>query len=79
MLSGTLPDSAFPVLNEGITFTDMEENFHYYRGYVNKMAQAEIMQGKGGGLFDPDALVKRSEAAAMLSRCAWPELRLNLQ
>ena len=79
LLSGTLPDSAFTVLNDGINFTDMEENFHYYRGYVNKMAQAEIMQGKGGGLFDPDALVKRSEAAAMLSRCAWPELRLNLQ
>lgn len=79
LLSNTLPEAEFPTLNEGLTFKDMEEGFQFYRDDILWMARAGIMQGKGEGVFDPDAPVKRSEAAAMLSRCVQPELRIQPQ
>lgn len=63
----------FPAINPGITFSDEDES------YVKWMAEAGIVQGRGGGLFDPDAPVTRCEATAMLSRCAYPGLRLHLE
>lgn len=41
------------------------------------LAGTGIVQGKGGGIFDPDAPVRRCEVAAMLSRCIQLELRMG--
>lgn len=79
LLSGTLPMGEFPTINEGISFSDVTTvNTSRLSKCVMWMAEAGIMQGKGNGRFDPNAPVLRGEAAAMLSRCVQPELRLQL-
>lgn len=65
------------ILNPDLKFSDVGDS-----GAVNAaiigLARAGVMQGKGGGKFDPDASVLRSEAAAMLSRAVQPELRVKV-
>ena len=41
------------------------------------LARAGVMEGKGEGRFDPNAQVKRCEAAAMLARCVRTEQRIQ--
>lgn len=45
-----------------VTFTDTDDV------NVQKMAYLDVVQGVGGGRFNPDGLLTRQEAAAMLSR-----------
>lgn len=80
LLLGALPEDRYPAINPGIAFSDvLEDDYEAYHRFVMPMAEAGIMQGKGGGLFDPKAPVKRCEAAAMIVRCAYPELRIRAE
>ena len=55
---------------------DIDENYPAYHA-VMTLVRAGVMQGKGEGRFDPDAQVKRCEAAAMLARCVRTEQRIQ--
>ena len=46
-------------------FTDVAAE-HWASGYINWAAAAEIVNGKGNGIFDPDAPVKFEEAIKMI-------------
>ena len=58
-----------------MSFADVEN--HPACDAIMPLARVGVMQGKGEGCFDPDAPVKRSEAASMLARCVLPEQRLR--
>lgn len=83
LLCRTLPLAELPELNENPAFSDFNadpmEPYCVYEDEIIWMAQAGIVAGKDNGTFDPDAPVKRCEAAAMLTRCAFPELRIEKQ
>ncbi len=76
LLVSALPEEEFPDINGGIVFSDMEETHPAFSAALT-MARAGIIQGRGNGRFEPEATIMRCEAAAMLSRCAWPELRIR--
>lgn len=79
LLCRTLPLEALPVMNIGAAFSDFESDGYQssrYRSDALSMAEAGIVAGKDDGTFDPAAPVTRCEAAAMLTRCAYPELRV---
>lgn len=81
LLCRTLPLAELPELNENPAFSDFNadpmEPYCVYEDEIIWMAQAGIVAGKDNGTFDPDAPVKRCEAAAMLTRCAYPTLRIE--
>ncbi len=56
-------------LSEARAFTDCSYD-DYYGKYVDWAAKNGIIQGVGGGLFQPDRQVSRQEIAAMLYRFA---------
>lgn len=79
LLCRTLPLEALPVMNIGAAFSDFESGEYGYSSYTSdalSMAEAGIVAGKEDGTFDSNAPVTRCEAAAMLTRCAYPELRV---
>lgn len=47
-------------------FTDIADSEHKY--YIEAANSIGIVQGKGDGIFDPDAFITREEAATMLLR-----------
>jgi hypothetical protein len=49
-------------ITEGINFTDTDDE------YVITASKAQVVNGVGGGLFDPDSSITREQAAAMLAR-----------
>ena len=51
------------------TFLDVPEKA-WYAGYVDTAAAYGIVNGVGSGLFDPDGLINRQAAAAMVARAA---------
>lgn len=75
MLATVLPERELDAINANALFTDVDEA-HLSYAAIMTLSRAGIMQGKGGSRFDPDAPVKRSEAAAMLARCVRPEQRI---
>ncbi len=75
-LHAALAGEATQPETQDVRFTDVTEAHRDYVGIMS-LARAGIMGGKGDGVFDPDAPVLRSEAAAMLSRAAQPALRLG--
>lgn len=77
LLYCALADALEPI-NPDIAFSDVSDS-DYHHDAIMTMARAGVMQGRGGGKFDPDASVLRSEAAAMLSRAVQPGLRLKDQ
>ncbi|MPM07425.1 hypothetical protein SDC9_53731 [bioreactor metagenome] len=56
-------------ISDAHTFTDCNYD-DYYGKYVDWAAKNGIIQGVGGGLFQPDRQVSRQEMAAMLYRFA---------
>ena len=48
-----------------VSFTDVEDN--PYEAEIMKLAKADIVGGKGNGIYDPTNLVTRSEAAVFIS------------
>lgn len=76
MLAAALPEREMEALHEDIRFVDIDENYPAYHA-VMTLVRAGVMQGKGEGRFDPDAQVKRCEAAAMLARCVRTEQRIQ--
>ena len=77
MLAAVLPERELDAININVSFTDVDE-IHPSYAAIMTLSRAGVMQGKGKGHFDPDAPVKRGEAAAMLSRCVRPGHRLRL-
>ena len=53
--------------NIGITFTDVPES-HWAYDEICTAASYGWVNGVGGGRFDPDRLITRGEAAAMVNR-----------
>ena len=51
------------------TFSDVPEKA-WYAGYVDTAAAYGIVNGVGNGQFDPDGLINRQAAAAMVARAA---------
>ena len=49
-------------ITPGIEFTDTDDE------YVIMASKAQIVNGIGGGLFDPDSCITREQASAMLAR-----------
>ena len=45
--------------------TDIEG--HMFQAEIETLAKADIVGGKGGGLYDPEALIKRSEATVFIA------------
>lgn len=76
LLAAALPEQALKPVNDGIDFVDMDESHPGYTA-AQTMAKAGIMQGRDNRCFAPDATLMRCEAAAVLSRCARPGLRLG--
>ena len=50
---------------QSLEFSDVKGN--EYEAAIMKLAKADIVGGKGNGIYDPNALVKRSEAAVFIS------------
>lgn len=76
MLAAVLPEREMEVIHNDIHFVDIDE-IHPAYDAVMLLAGAGVMEGKGEGRFDPDAQVKRCEAAAMLARCVRTEHRIQ--
>ncbi len=77
MLAAALPEKELEAIRTDVSFADVEN--HPACDAIMLLARAGVMQGKGEGCFDPDAPVKRSEAASMLARCVLPEQRLRFE
>lgn len=77
LLWAALDGEPISLLNPDLEFTDVVDPGAVNAGIVF-LARAGVMQGKGGGVFDPTGSVLRSEAAAMLSRAVQPELRVKV-
>lgn len=77
LLCRTLPLTELPTLNKGTVLPDIDQGS--YENDMFWMAQAGIVAGKDDGRFDPTAPVKRCEAAAMLTRCVYPALRVRFE
>lgn len=75
-LAAALAGEATRPETQDMRFTDVTEAHRDY-AVIMTLVRAGIMGGKGDGIFDPEAPVLRSEAAAMLSRAALPALRLG--
>lgn len=76
LLAGALPEHELNTINQSIAFADMNEKHPAYNS-IMALAKAGIIQGKGANRFVPDTPMLRCEAAAMLSRCIHPELRIG--
>lgn len=77
LLCRTLPLAEFPTLNQGTILPDLDQGM--YQDDLFWMAQAGVVGGKGDGSFAPKDSVTRCEAAAMLTRCVYSELRVRYQ
>ena len=53
--------------NATVTFTDVAGN--PYEAEIMKLAKADIVGGKGGGVYDPSNYVSRAEAATFIANC----------
>lgn len=69
-LSCALPASA----SSGSKFTDVPDNA-WYAEAVNAMADGGILNGKGNGIFDPDAPVTLAELATIYCRLRGKEVK----
>ncbi len=69
-LPGKNPDvKKVPVVEPGKTFSDISgENAHADQAAIEALAVRGILNGKGGGLFDPDGDMTRAEFAAVAVR-----------
>lgn len=76
MLAAALPEKELEAIHGDIRFVDIDETHSAYDA-IMLLARAGVMEGKGNGVFDPDAQVKRCEAAAMLSRSVQPGQRVQ--
>lgn len=76
LLVGALPEHELNPINQSIAFADMNKKHPAYNS-VMALAKAGVVQGKGANRFVPDTPMLRCEAAAMLSRCIHPELRIG--
>lgn len=76
MLAAALPEKELEAIHEDVHFVDVDETHSAYDA-IMLLARAGVMEGKGNGVFDPDAQVKRCEAAAMLSRSVQPGQRVQ--
>lgn len=77
MLAAVLPERELEAVNNEVSFADLDES-HPACCAIMALARAGVLRGRDEGRFDPDASAVRSEAAAMLSRCVLPELRMQL-
>ncbi len=77
LLWAALDREPMDILNPELKFSDVGD-FGHVNAAITGMARAGVMQGKGGGVFDPEGAVLRSEAAAMLSRAVQPDLRVKV-
>lgn len=75
LLVAALPEREFETIHSEIQFADLDETHPAYPTIL-LLSKAGVMQGRGGGRFDPDTKVKRCEAAAMLARCIRTEQRV---
>lgn len=76
MLAAALPERELTAIHEEVRFADIDEAHPAYAA-IMLLSRAGVMEGKGEGRFDPDAQVKRCEAAAMLARCVRTEQRIQ--
>ena len=72
----TIPAGAEPETGEvpvvANVFFDVPEG-EWYFGYVSGACDLGVMQGKGGGLFDPEGSSTRAEFVAVLMRLSGEE------
>ncbi|MDL2288347.1 S-layer homology domain-containing protein [Oscillospiraceae bacterium OttesenSCG-928-F05] len=57
-----------PALREARDFGDMDDISDYAKDAVMALYQAGIIEGRGGGIFDPQGEATRAELAALLHR-----------
>ena len=76
MLAAALPERELTAIHEEVHFADIDEAHPAYAA-IMLLSRAGVMEGKGEGRFDPNAQVKRCEAAAMLARCVRTEQRIQ--
>ena len=67
MLAAALPEKELEAIHEDVHFVDVDETHSAYDA-IMLLARAGVMEGKGEGRFDPNAQVKRCEAAALVAR-----------
>ncbi|MBB6690990.1 S-layer homology domain-containing protein [Cohnella xylanilytica] len=63
----SMTNGTYALVNRSLTFSDVAEG-HWARGSVNDMASRLVVEGTGGGLFEPNREITRAEFAAMLAR-----------
>ena len=75
IFSRALPSKELGVINSVDTIPDVPQS-HKYFGNILSLYRAGIVTGKDiYGTFEPDENIKRSEAAAIMTRLAIPSLR----
>lgn len=87
VLAGTLPTEALPLINDSVVtqcyasrryITDVTEYTPYFRDILTLYRTGVSMGSDETGSYQPDALITRGAAAAMLTRMVDPELRITL-
>lgn len=78
----SIPMEEFPRINRVSWIPDVSQYIDYentsYADYIYRFYAAGVLTGGEGGAFKPEALVKRSEAAAIINRVVLPENRVHV-
>ncbi len=77
LLYWAIPTDEFPRINRIAWISDIESSMPYFHA-IYLLYGAGVLTGSSTGAFQPDELVARSEAAAIINRVALPENRVSL-
>ncbi|MBR0129986.1 MAG: S-layer homology domain-containing protein, partial [Firmicutes bacterium] len=76
IFSNALPEEALPAINSISAIPDVTAGNQYYI-QILRFYEAGIVEGGNGHRYYPENNITRAEAAAIISRMALPELRLE--
>lgn len=77
LLYWAIPADEFPRINRIAWISDINPSMSYFHA-IYLLYGAGVLTGSETGAFQPNELVRRSEAAAIINRVAWPENRVSL-
>lgn len=77
LLYWAIPSDEFPRINRIAWISDIDPNNAYFHD-IYLLYGAGVLTGSETGAFQPNEPVRRSEAAAIITRVAWPENRVSL-
>lgn len=72
----SIPSHEFPRINRIAWISDISPDMEYFH-YIYMLYSAGVLTGSETGAFQPDNLVTRAEAAAIINRVVLPENRVS--